>query len=258
MSDDSINQIRILPVNFNGIFQDAINALLGREAGMIVLPQKVSCETICPVNANERPDVLLFDLDNCPHGQHECLLSMRSSHPKAHILILAGAFDLPLFRAAIGAGAYGVVLKADPATTLVEAIHQVSRGQLWLSYEIASQMMADTETAPRPVEREVKVEKGARLTLREREVLALICEGYKDQEVADRIGIRMPTVRAHLASIYLKLDIRDRLNLVIYSYRHGLATSPTSAPINAGREFHEEHMGKEPRARLYVAAKKFA
>lgn len=258
MLDDTTNQIRVLPVNFNGIFQDAIKALLGREAGMIVLPQKVSCETICPVGTNERPDVLLFDLDNCPHGQDECLLSMRSIHPKAHILILAGAFELALFRAAIGAGAHGVVLKADPGTILIEAIHQVYRGQLWLSYEIASQLMvADTEAAPRSFENEAKVERGARLTLREREVLALICEGYKDQEVADRIGIRMPTVRAHLASIYLKLDIRDRLNLVIYSYRHGLATCPTP-PINAGREFDEEHGRKEPRARLYVAAKKSA
>src|SRR5690349_12875271 len=106
---------------------------------MIILPQKVSCETTSPASANERPDVLLFDLDNCSHGQQECLLSLRSSHPKAHILILAGALDLALFRAAIGAGAYGVVLKADPATTLTEAIRQVHRGQFWLSYKIALQ-----------------------------------------------------------------------------------------------------------------------
>jgi len=265
MSGDTLNQIRILPVNFQGVFQAAINALLERESGMTILSPRASCQADQVAVTGEPPgalpdgpppDVLLIDLDNCPHRQLECLTMLRAKAPAARILALAEACDLTLFRRAIGRGARGVVLKADPAAMLIEAIRQVHRGQLWLKYEIASPLISGPELLPLSASSEAA--KVSRLTVREREVLALLCEGLKDQEVADRMGVRPPTVRAHLASIYLKLDIRDRLKLVIFSYRHGLAAGPPPASLNAGNDFEEESTRKEQRAKLYLAHRKLA
>ncbi len=88
----------------------------------------------------------------------------------------------------------------------------------------------------------------------------MLSEGLKDQEIADRLGIRIATVRTHLASVFLKLEIKDRLRLVIYSYRHGLAQSPLPAVSGPGifgspekEGFDERRVRKEQRAKLYVA-----
>jgi DNA-binding NarL/FixJ family response regulator len=66
----------------------------------------------------------------------------------------------------------------------------------------------------------------AQLTEREREVIGLIGEGLRNQQIADRLSISVITVRHHLSSIFSKLDVGDRFELAIYAYRHGLAKLP--------------------------------
>ena len=66
----------------------------------------------------------------------------------------------------------------------------------------------------------------AKLTKREREVVALVGEGLKNAEIAERLFISPATVRHHLSSIFMKLDVPDRLKLIVYAYRHGLADLP--------------------------------
>jgi DNA-binding NarL/FixJ family response regulator len=67
----------------------------------------------------------------------------------------------------------------------------------------------------------------ASLTRRQREVIQLICEGMKKKQIAERLFISYTTVRHHLSSIYTKLDVSDRLELVIYAYRYGLDKPPS-------------------------------
>jgi DNA-binding NarL/FixJ family response regulator len=71
-----------------------------------------------------------------------------------------------------------------------------------------------------------EAEKIARLTNREREVVALIGEGLKNKDIADRLFISETTVRHHLTSIFDKIGVSDRVELLIYAYRHGLANPP--------------------------------
>ena len=150
-----------------------------------------------------------------------------------------------------------MVLKTEPSAKLVDAIRLVHRGQLWLDYEIASQLISQSRIAPMLSHNEVGAETASPLTAREQELITLLCEGLNDQEVADRAGISIATVRTHLASIYLKLGIKDRLKLVIYSYRHGLAQIPPPSP-NGGMDFGEGGVRNEGRAKLYVAHRKLA
>ena len=69
------------------------------------------------------------------------------------------------------------------------------------------------------------------LTVREREVTSLIGEGLKNKQIADRLLISETTVRHHLTSIFGKLGVTDRLELIIYAYRYGLAEPPLRKPI---------------------------
>ena len=84
---------------------------------------------------------------------------------------------------------------------------------------------SDTKLAERE---RLEAAKMAKLTNREREVIAVIGEGLKNKQIAERLFISEETVRRHLTSIYSKLDVSDRLELVIYAYRYGLAQLPGS------------------------------
>jgi DNA-binding NarL/FixJ family response regulator len=69
----------------------------------------------------------------------------------------------------------------------------------------------------------------AKLTKREREIISLVAEGLKNKEIADRLFISSATVRHHLSSIFAKLEIGDRLKLIVFAFRHGLAVLPDNS-----------------------------
>jgi DNA-binding NarL/FixJ family response regulator len=88
------------------------------------------------------------------------------------------------------------------------------------SYLEDRQQFIPSKTTP---EEAIKI---AQLTDREREVVALVGEGLRNQQIADRLFISVITVRHHISSVFSKLDVKDRFELAIYAYRHGLAQLP--------------------------------
>jgi two-component system nitrate/nitrite response regulator NarL len=121
------------------------------------------------------------------------------------------------------AGAMGVVLKEHAAEVLIKAINKVHQGEVWLDRSMMGTVLDEMTQAP-----EIDPE-GARiasLSDREREVIALIAEGLKNKQIAQRLFISETTVTHHLSSIFSKLDVSDRLELIIYAFRHGLAQLP--------------------------------
>src|SRR4030095_1878913 len=142
-----------------------------------------------------------------------------------------------------------IVRKLEAGDVLVKAIRKVSAGEVWLDGVLMARVLSDlwnTRTpsteAPAPAnhisdkERQVaemwrpksqsqsqddyESVKIARLTESEREVVSLIGEGLRNQQIADRLCISVITVRHHLSSIFSKLEVGDRFELAIYSYRH--------------------------------------
>jgi DNA-binding NarL/FixJ family response regulator len=218
---ETINPIRILAVNFPALIQEAMSALLEKQAAGTVVPQLATCGTILSAITSDhselrQPNLLLFDLDNCPHQQLDCLIPLRSSAPATRILGLAGALNRRLFRTAVCRGVRGVILKTDSTAMLLEAIRRVHHGQSWLSREITSQLLTESWLISPSLPDEGTV---SRISKREREVLASLGEGFSDQQIADRLSISIATVRSHLTSVRLKLEVKSRTELAIYSHR---------------------------------------
>lgn len=117
-------------------------------------------------------------------------------------------------------GAVGVVQATQNLNSLVEAIKRASDGETWLNQEILTHLLEEDGGSGRPNRKFGPVNDS--LTPREIEVVSMVGEGLKSKMIAERLSISGATVRHHLSSIYGKLGVDDRLNLVIYAIKKGL------------------------------------
>jgi DNA-binding NarL/FixJ family response regulator len=124
---------------------------------------------------------------------------------------------------AVQNGAMGVVLSQKSPDVLYKAIEKVYEGEVWLDRNLMARVLStnhkngEGDTAPRKI---------ALLSSREREIITLVGAGLKNQQIADQLFLSDVTVRHHLTSIFKKLNVADRLELVIYAYQHDLARLP--------------------------------
>jgi DNA-binding NarL/FixJ family response regulator len=143
--------------------------------------------------------------------------------PAAKVILLTGSRDPEEHLRAVRLGAMGVVLKDQAAEVLVTAVHKVNAGEAWLDPSLTARLVSGMSGGRSIKTTNPEEAKIAQLTEREREVIALICEGLQNKIIGQRMFISETTVRHHLTSIFNKLGVENRLELVIYAYRHGLA-----------------------------------
>jgi len=174
------------------------------------------------------PDVILLDLD-LGDGDEDglnLLPDLLMVVPDARIILLTGIRDPEAHRRAVLLGALGLVLKEKASQTVIHAIEKVHAGEVWLDRGMIASILNERSRGMASQPYDAEAEKIARLTEREREVVALVGDGLRNKQIADQLVISEATVRHHLTSIFAKLGVEDRFELAIYAYRHGLAKLP--------------------------------
>lgn len=192
---------------------------------MLVVGEAANRAEAISLAASEKPDIILLDLDLGDDSGMEIIPEMRAAL-NSRIIILTGMRDADAHRQAIMLGAMGVVEKEKAVEEIIKAIERVHAGEAWLAPSVMASVLNQMSGASKTEKADPEAEKIATLTNREREVVTLIGEGLKNKEIADRLFISETTVRHHLTSIFDKLGVSDRVELLIYSFRHGLADPP--------------------------------
>jgi DNA-binding NarL/FixJ family response regulator len=136
------------------------------------------------------------------------------------IILLTESQDSDFQQRAIKLGARGRVAKNQTPEILFKAIQKVHAGEVWFERVIMATVLGE-------MSRQNEAARIETLSKREREVVVLIGEGLKNKQIADRLFISETTVQHHLSSIFGKLGVADRLELVIYAYRQGLVKLPS-------------------------------
>ena len=168
------------------------------------------------------PDLILLDLDLAGEDGLSMLPEIRESVKGARVIILTALTNPDVHRRAVRLGALGVVLKENASDVLIKAITKVHAGEVWLDRSMTGSLLREMiDQSPDSAEAKINT-----LSQRERQVIALIAEGLRNKQIAERLFISETTVTHHLSSTFSKLGVSDRLELVIYAFAHGIAKMP--------------------------------
>jgi DNA-binding NarL/FixJ family response regulator len=165
-----------------------------------------------------RPDVVLMDVTMPEMDGVEAARRVHEEHPEIRVVMLTMHADADVVASAIRAGASGYLVKDCSTDEIAGAIRMAASGDTALSPQLASTMLSELRKLDKPADEESE----RVITRREEEVLQLIADGCSTPEVADQLYISQKTVKNHLASIYQKLDARDRTQAVLQAVRMGI------------------------------------
>jgi DNA-binding NarL/FixJ family response regulator len=213
--------IRIVIADDHPIFRDGLRKLLSLEDDFEVVGEARDGNEVLEVMREKDPDVLLLDLRMPGLDGLSVLQSLKGSGCRSRIIILTASEDKNEFVQAMKLGCSGIVLKQTATELLYKSIRKVHAGEIWLDSHTTAAVMRQFASPGRVSSAERKGRERSPLSQREREIVALVAQGFKNKEIAEKIFISEQTVKNHLHNIFDKLGVSDRLELALYAIHKG-------------------------------------
>ena len=174
------------------------------------------------MKANElHPDVIVMDISMPLLSGLEATRQITERYPNIRIIILTMHANEEYILRTFQAGAAGYLVKSSAPSELVQAIHAANNGLTYLSPSISKTIVDEYVLKAKTGELESRYDQ---LTVREREVLQLVAEGFTIREISDELFLSDKTVRAHRAKLMQKLEVSGVASLTLYAIRQGLIT----------------------------------
>jgi two-component system, NarL family, nitrate/nitrite response regulator NarL len=226
MVEPRADSIKIVIVDDHAVMSAGLRMIIEREPLMRVVGEASDgAEAIRLVFATQ-PNIILLDLDLGDESGLDLMPKLLGAAPNARVILLTGLRDPEVHRRGVLLGAMGVVLKEKSIDTVIRAVEKVHAGEVWLDRTMLASILNTRAVAVGAREQQSVAARIATLTEREREVIKLLGRGFRNKRIAEELIISEATVRHHLTSIFAKLGVADRFELVIFAYRHGLAEIP--------------------------------
>ena len=220
-------KIRIVVADDHPIFRDGLCKLLALEEDFEVVAQAQDGRQVLEVLQQHEPDILLLDLKMPGLDGLGTLQRLQAVKNKTRVIVLTASDDKNEFVQAMRLGTSGIVLKQTATELLIKSIRKVHAGEIWLDSHttaaVIRQFVAADETPPPPAPASPGRERErSPLSQREREIVALVAQGFKNKEMAEKMFISEQTVKNHLHNIFDKLGVSDRLELALYAIHNNL------------------------------------
>jgi DNA-binding NarL/FixJ family response regulator len=209
--------IRVLLADDHRMLREGLRRSLTEE-GLDIVGEAENGEEAIRLAAELRPDVVLMDVSMPELDGVEATRAIRQEPDAPQVIMLTMHADKEVLADAIRAGASGYLVKDCSTEEVAEAVRLAVQGDTALSPQLAATMLDEVRRLDVPdTSDDDRV-----ITKREEEVLQLIADGCSTPEVAEQLYISQKTVKNHLASIYQKLDARDRTQAVLQAVRMGI------------------------------------
>ena len=210
--------IRVLMADDHVIFRDGLRKLLESEDDIKIVGEASNGNECVHMLTKLKPDILLLDLRMPDKDGLAVLEEVNLDSLITRVIVLTAAEDDRDAVRAMRLGARGIVLKQSASDLLVKSIHRVHGGEIWLDNCMTAEVMKaftkDSNGSPRgdkPL-----------LSDREKQVVQLVAQGYRNKEIGEKLFISEQTVKNHLHNIFDKLGVSDRLELALYAIHHRL------------------------------------
>ena len=207
--------IKVMLVDDHAVVRGGLAQLVEASGDMLVVGTAADGAEALAVARSARPDVVLMDLQMPGMDGVAATRALVDEGLGAEVVILTSYSDGERIIGALDAGAVGYLLKDADPEDILEGIRAVSRGESPLHPRAARELLTARHSAP-PGER------APQLTGRELEVLRLVRQGLANKQIARRLGISERTVKAHLTSVFQRLDVADRTQAALWAERNGL------------------------------------
>jgi len=214
-------KVRIVIAEDHTILREGLRSLLSSDPSFEIVGEAEDGREAIKCIEKFRPDLILTDLSMPRMNGMEAIKEIKRQSPKTKVLVLtvhkAEEYILATFRA----GANGYLLKDSTHAELVMAVKKVLSGKQYISPEISEKVIEGYLEGKKTLKSQTSWET---LTQREREILKLIAEGYKNKEIAEDLCISVKTVEKHRANLMEKLDLHSIQALTAFAIEKGLVS----------------------------------
>jgi two-component system nitrate/nitrite response regulator NarL len=201
--------IRVVVIDSHPIFRQGVIRTIGRSDGMALVGEGTTAADAQRLAGEKQPDILILDI--AIRDGLDVVAEMATQGVKC--LILTALDDVLSVSNALAAGANGYILKGVSGLELLGALKAVHAGQPYVTAELAVRLLIGVKGKSLVPKRDAKVQ--AALTYREQQVLEHITKGYTNQEIAERLGLTIGTIKYYLSQLFKKLHVRNRVQAVL-------------------------------------------
>jgi len=217
-------RIRILIADREEVFRIGLQRLFGAEDDLRVVAQAEDNLQVARLAGQFKPDLLFVQAEIAAEGLGDLLAEVRQASPSSKVVITASGIPEDQILRHTKAGASGVILKSVAPYLFVKCARKVMDSEVWLPKRQVARMaevLQSTQERPRrPADT---------LTGREKTIISYLIQGWKNREIGQQLSITEQTVKNHLRSIYDKVGVSDRLELVLYAIHQRLELPPANA-----------------------------
>jgi DNA-binding NarL/FixJ family response regulator len=204
-------KITVAIVDDHQLFRSGLQFILGNEPDIEVIIEASNGKQFLAYLDNLKPDVVLMDINMPEMDGVEASRRAIEKYPDLNILILSMYGDIDYYNTMIDIGVKGFILKDIENKELGNAIRKIHIGGNYFSQELLLRLIKN-----KPGDNAIE------LTKREKEVLELICQGYSNLEISEKLFISQRTVERHRSSLLFKTNSKNSISLVIYSIKNNL------------------------------------
>jgi DNA-binding NarL/FixJ family response regulator len=224
---------RVFIADDDDLMRAGLAELLAVDATLEVVGEASDGRRAVDLATTLAPDVVLMDVRMPVIDGIEATRELATRAPDVKVLVLTTFEQDDYVFGALRAGASGFLLKRTRPEELIAAVHTIAAGESLLSPSVTRLVIdrAARESTPGPAD----TSKLDALTPRERDVLGALAQGMSNREIASALFVEESTVRTHVKRVLMKLQLRDRVQAVIFAYENGIM-QPRSASLSSTRE----------------------
>jgi DNA-binding NarL/FixJ family response regulator len=227
---EAARKIRLLIADDHPVVRLGLRQIFSQTEDIEVVAEAGDGRETMALVKEKHPDVILLDLRMPGMDGLAVLDALQNANVKVKVVVLTGSDDKNEYVQAMKLGCSGIVLKQAAPELIAKSVRKVYAGEIWLDSHTTAAVMKrfaapQADPAPLPIRggytSKARSERSP-LSAREREIVSLVAQGYKNKEMAEKMFISEQTVKNHLHNIFDKLGVSDRLELALYAIHKGL------------------------------------